>query len=263
MVLLHIGAFQFDVNSQLSTPWHRLAPKTRLLCAVLLVFAVALTPNGRWATWLIYGLGIWTIGVISQVTLPVLLKRVSAEFVFIGVVLLGTLFRDGGQVLWQWGWLRITSEGLTVLGSVSVKALLSLLIMNILILTTSVTALLQGMVDLGLPPLLVAILASMYRYIAVLVDEFESMRRAALSRNLMANRSWQRLVVGHMIGSLFIRTYDRGERIYRAMLSRGYDGLMLNRSMDGGGRGDRVAITSVVLLAALGQIIYLINLQLR
>lgn len=225
MILLHVGAFRLDVNSDRASLWHTLAPHIRLLCSLIFVFAAALTPNGHWLVWATYGAGLFVVVLISRVSPIVLLKRVAVEFSFIAAVLLGTLFRDGGVILWQWGWLRITSEGLMVLGSVTTKALLSLLTLNLLVMTTPIVVLLQGLMILKVPPLLVAILSSMYRYTNVLLDEFATMRRAALSRNLMTNRRWQRLVLGNMIGSLFIRTFDRGERIHRAMLSRGYTGI--------------------------------------
>jgi cobalt/nickel transport system permease protein len=110
-----------------------------------------------------------------------------------------------------------------------------------------------------MPPLLVAILASMYRYIAVLIEEFNSMRRAAISRNLMSSRRWQRLVVGNMIGSLFIRTYERGERVHQAMLSRGYQGLPLMGEMPKGGQRDIVALSLTTTFALLGQTVYLLR----
>jgi len=194
--------------------------------------------------------------LLAQVSLLTLLKRVAIEFAFIGAVLLGTLFRSGGEVLWSWGWLQITTEGLTVLGSVTLKALLSLLMLNVLILTTSVPALLHALTVLRTPPLLVAILASMYRYIGVLSGEFNAMRRAATSRNLSGSNHWQRLVIGNMIGSLFIRTYERGERISQAMLSRGYTGTLLMEKVPQGGRCDTLALTLTVVLALLGQVIY-------
>jgi cobalt/nickel transport system permease protein len=258
-MLLHIGAFHLDVDSQRSTLWHRLTPRTRILCALLFVFATSLTPNGRWLTWATYGTALASVILLSCVTLPVLLRRVAVEFTFIGVVLLGTLFRGGGEVLWQWGWLQVTTHGLTVLGSVSLKALLSLLMMNVLVLTTSIPALLNALVALRTPPLLVAILASMYRYIGVLADEFTSMRRAAVSRNLMGNHRWQRLVVGNMMGSLFIRTYDRGDRIHQAMLSRGYTGLPPLNEVPQGRQADLLALTGTVSLALFGQAIYLFH----
>jgi cobalt/nickel transport system permease protein len=223
-----------------------------------MVFAIALTPDGHWLTWAIYGLAVVGLILISRVTLPVLLKRVAVESVFISVVLLGTLFRGGGKVLWAWGPLKITTVGLTVLGSVTLKALLSLLILNILTLTTSIPALLNALVELRTPPLLVAIIASMYRYINVLIGEFNAMRRAAASRNLMGSNRSSRLVVGNMMGSLFIRTYERGERVYQAMLARGYQGVPIVEKVPSGGQRDIVALTLTVILALLGQGVYLL-----
>ena len=223
---------------------------------MLTVFAIVLTPNGHWWTWGIYGLVLVILLSLSRVTLPVLLKRLAVEFTFVGVVLLGTLFRGGGSVLWSWGPLQITTVGLTVLGSVTLKSLLSLMILNLLTLTTSVPALLHALTELRTPPLLVATLASMYRYIGVLVREFNAMRQAAECRNLMSSKRWQRLVVGNMIGSLFIRTYDRGEQVYQAMLSRGYQGIPPVEKLSPGGRRDVVALSLTVILALLGQAIY-------
>lgn len=256
-MLLHIGAFQLDVDSQQTTFWHRLAPRTRLLCTLLAVFAIALTPNGHWLTWGIYAVAVLGVALLSQVTWVVLLKRVALELAFLVMVLLGTLFRQGGEVVWQWGALQITTAGLTVLGSVLLKALLSLLILNVLTLTTPIPALLHALVALRTPPVLVAILASMYRYIGVLIDEFSAMRRAATSRNLMISRRWQRLVVGNMIGSLFIRTYERGDRIHQAMLARGYQGLPPISEVPAGSRQDLAALTLTAVVVLLGQAVYL------
>jgi cobalt/nickel transport system permease protein len=256
-MLLHIGAFRIDIDSEQSTLWHRLAPRTRILCTLLFVFATALTPNGRWWTWAVYSLGLAVVVLVSQVTLPVLLRRVAIEFTFIATVLLGTLFRSGGEVLWKWGWMQITTEGVTVLGSVTLKALMSLLMLNLLVLTTSIPALLKALVELKTPPLLVAIFASMYRYVYVLIEEFSSMRRAATARNLTSGSPRQRQVIGNMIGSLFIRTYERGDRIHKAMLARGYTGLPPVMETPKGGRLDIAALTLTATLTLAGQFIYL------
>ena len=261
-MLLHIGAFHVDVDSKRTTPWHALAPRTRLLCAVLSVFAIALTPNGHWLTWAIYGIGVAGVILLARVTLAVLPKRVGIEFAFVGVVLLGTLFQPGGEVLWSWGWLQITTEGLTVLGSVTLKVLLSLLTLNVLILTTSIPALLHALTVLRTPPLLVAILASMYRYIGVLMGELNAMRRAAAARNFSGSNRWQRLVVGNMIGALFIRTYERGERVYQAMLARGYTGLPPVGEVPKGNWRDILALTLTLIWALVGQLARTMILEL-
>lgn len=256
-MLLHIGAFHLDLNSQQSSPWHSLAPRTRVLCVLLLILAIVITPNGHWRTWAIYGLAILSLLAISQINVAVLLKRLAVESAFVGVVLLGTLFREGGEVLWSWGWLQITSTGLTVLGSVTLKALLSLTILNLLTLTTSVPALLNALLALRTPPLLVAILESMYRYLSVLIGEVAAMKKAAASRNFTGGANWKRQVLANMIGSLFIRTYERGERVYQAMLARGYRGIPPMEKVPLGGKRDWVAIGLTALIAVLGQAIRL------
>jgi cobalt/nickel transport system permease protein len=254
-MFLHVTSFRLALDSHQKTPWHSLTPQTRLLCTILGVFAIALTPNGRWWTWAIYGVGVLSLIRLSRLSLPILLKRVGIEFVLVGVVLLGTLFREGGTVLWSWGIFQINTAGLNVLGSVTLKVLLSLLMLNLLILTTSIPDLLQALLSLRIPPLLVAIMASMYRYLAVLVVEFQTMRRAAVSRNLMLNSPSYRLVLGNMIGALFIRTYERGERVYQAMLARGYRGVLPTETIPSLRKRDFLALTLTGILLLLGQIV--------
>ena len=224
-MLLHIQSLINHQKKQSLTFWHSLGPQTRLLCCLISVFAIALTPNGQWKTWGVYGLGVLWLIIVSRVSWLRLFSRVVIEFAFVGVVLLGTLFRPEGEIVWSWGILKITTTGIMVLGSVATKVFLSLLVLNTLILTTAISDLFQALLALKMPPLLVAIMASMYRYINVVSKEFTAMRQAALSRNLMNNRGMIRRVMGHAIGSLFIRSYERGELIYQAMLARGYRGV--------------------------------------
>jgi cobalt/nickel transport system permease protein len=218
---------------------------------------------GRWWTWAVYGVTVLPILYWSKVSLGILAKRMAIELAFISVILLGTLFRGGGQILWQWGWLQITTNGLVILGSVSIKAFLSLLLLNILTLSTSIPLLLQALVTLKMPPLLVSILASMYRYIGVLTNEFNAMHRAATARNFAPqnlynpqrhDRPWQRQVLGNMLGVLFIRTYDRGDRIYQAMLARGYQGTPIMYESATSTWSDRMAIGCVMILIIVGQV---------
>ena len=75
-----------------------------------------------------------------------------------------------------------------------------------------------------MPGVMVMILSFMYRYIFLLVDEVIRMRQARDSRNFGGKRLWQIRTIGNMIGTLFIRSYERGERVYAAMVARGFDG---------------------------------------
>jgi cobalt/nickel transport system permease protein len=243
-------------DSKQKTFWQKISPRTRLVCVLLMVLAIALTPNGNWWTWSIYGIGIAIAVLISKVNLSILFKRLALESAFLGVLLVGNLFHNTGEILWQWGWFKISTQGLIIVGSVGCKTILSLILLNVLTLTTSIPSLLQALVSLKTPPLLVAILASMYRYIEILIEESNSMRRAAMSRNLLNNKRWQRLIIGNAIGGLFIRTYERGERVYLAMLSRGYRGLPPTPKVIKTKKHDRIALLLTVLVALFGQAVY-------
>ncbi len=252
-MLFHIGAFHLDLNSRQTTPWHTLTPQTRLLCALLAVLAITLTPNGQWLTWGVYGVALLGLVMVSRVNLPVLLQRLAVEMLFVGAVVLGTLFRREGEVVWRWGVLQVTDFGLIVLGSVTCKLLLSLLMLNLLTLTTSIPALLNGLLILRTPPLLVAILESMYRYIGVLIGELNALKIAAASRNFGGKAAWKRQAIANMLGSLFIRTYERGERVHQAMLARGYQGIPPMETLRRGGKRDMLALTVTGAIAILGQ----------
>ncbi|MDJ0507789.1 MAG: cobalt ECF transporter T component CbiQ [Crocosphaera sp.] len=256
-MLLHIHSFVYKHQEQPQTIWHLLSSHTRVLCAFISVFAIALTPNGQWETWGLYGVCVLFLLCISRVSWVRLFSRVIIEFMFIGVVLLGTLFRPEGEVIWSWGILQITTTGVMVLGSVTSKVILSLLVLNILILTTAIPDLFKALLALKMPPLLVAIMASMYRYIDVLNREFITMKRAATSRNLMSNGKMIRQVMGNAIGSLFIRSYERGELIYQAMLSRGYQGVPVSSEKIVYKNRDIIALFFTVIMVIIGQVISL------
>ncbi|EAM51411.1 cobalt ECF transporter T component CbiQ [Crocosphaera watsonii WH 8501] len=255
-MLLHINSFLGQQRQQPPTLWHSLNVQARVLCAFISVFAIALTPNGQWKSWGIYGIGVLFVILISRVSWLSLFSRVIIEFAFVGVVLLGTLFRPEGEVIWSWGILQITTTGVMVLGSVTTKAILSLLMLNTLIMTTEITELFKAFLALKMPPLLVVIMASMYRYIGVINREFTTMKRAAISRNLMSNGKMIRHVMGNAIGSLFIRSYERGELIYNAMLSRGYQGVHGNPEKLAYKNKDIFALIITIFIVFLGQIIY-------
>lgn len=234
----------------------QISPAIQVLCALIMVLAIGITPNGHWITGLIYGMGIAIVLFIRPVNLKKLFQRLAVESVFVMVAVLGLLFRDGEGVLWQWGGLKITMTGLVVLGSVMGKLWLSLLVMNLVTMTLPIPVLLQSLSILKVPPLLIAILASMHRYLDLLIDEFMIMRRAAIARNLMTGRRWQRLVIGNMIGSLFIRTYDRGDRIHQAMLSRGYQGAVISNEPIKLRIRDRLALFITIVFSIFGQLAF-------
>jgi cobalt/nickel transport system permease protein len=116
------------------------------------------------------------------------------------------------------------AQGPIVILTILIKSWLCILSMIVLASTTRFPELLKAFESLRLPRVIVMLMSFMYRYIFVVVDEIMRMKKARDSRSFGGNRRWHIRTAGSMIGALFLRTYERGERIYISMASRGFTG---------------------------------------
>lgn len=151
--------------------------------------------------------------------------------------------------------LTISGEGLRIFTTIAIKSWLSVQVALLLTYTTSFHDLLDALRELRLPRVMVAIIGFMYRYLAVLGDQAQRLMRARAARSAVVvgvqgggTIAWRARVTGGMVGSLFLRSYERSERIYAAMLARGFEGTFRHLGARVIGRGEWVAFT-VVLLA--------------
>jgi len=216
-----------DQYSDLDSLIHSLDPRTKLITSLAFIVAVVLTPVSNWRVFAFYFCLIAALLIISKLPPLYVLKRSLVIFPFVLLIAIFIPFFKSGEVagsynIWLWQ-VSVTYDGLFILANVVVKAWLSILSLILLSATTKFTELLKGLRQLGVPKVIVLILSFMYRYVFVLVDEVMRMRRARDSRNFGGSRLRQLRTIGNMIGTLFIRSYERGERIYAAMLSRGFD----------------------------------------
>jgi cobalt/nickel transport system permease protein len=189
---------------------------------------VVLTPIRNWQAFVFYFGLVVALLIISKLPPLYVLKRSLVIFPFVLLIAIFIPFFKPGEVagsynIWLWQ-VSITYAGLLVLANVVTKAWLCILILILLSSTTKFADLLRGLKQLGIPRVMILILSFMYRYIFVLADEVMRMRQARDSRNFGGGRLRQLKTLGNMIGTLFIRSYERGERIYAAMLARGFDG---------------------------------------
>ena len=223
-----------DKYSDLDSFIHQLDPRTRTLATLAFVLAVMATPPTAWLPFVLYAS--LMIGLILMAKLPLVyaLKRSAVILPFVLMIAIFVPFLGHGEVAGSYnvGWWRVsvTHDGLVVLWNVIAKSWLSALALILLSSTTRFSDLLKGLERLGVPRVMIMILAFMYRYIFVLADEVMRMQRARDSRNGFETRPfggsqlWQVRTVGNMIGTLFIRSYERAERVYGAMVARGFDG---------------------------------------
>ena len=209
---------------------HRLDPRLKLLATLAFVLAVTTTPPGNWIAFAL--LAALAIGAVLTAQVPLIegLKRSAIALPFAGMVAISLPFTQAGEVVWScqlFGFtLTITDAGLALFAAVVIKAWLSVMVSGLLVATTPFPDLLNAMRSLHVPAVLTATISFMYRYLFVLVDEALRLQTARAARSVGAGRTvwWRARVLGGMIGSLFIRSYERSERIYAAMLSRGFAG---------------------------------------
>jgi cobalt/nickel transport system permease protein len=121
---------------------------------------------------------------------------------------------------------RARSGLAVVAASILIKNALALLAMLVLAGTTPFPTLLVALRRLGVPPILVATLQFMDRYRHVLLDELDRMAIARRARTFRRRRALPWSLLGGLIGMLFLRTFERAERVHGAMLARGWSGTL-------------------------------------
>ncbi len=217
------------------SPIHALDPRVKLVLAVGFILTIALTPPGAWPVYILFYAIVLSVELLSDLGVGHVLKRAMLAFPFV-LAALPLIFTVPGEPLltFQIGpWSpQITAAGLERFISIAIKSWLSVQMAIVLAASTRFPELLGAMRAVGIPRLLVAVVGLMWRYLFVLVDEVLRLMRARNARSghpigalhVGGSLAWRAHVTGGMAGNLFMRSFDRGDRIYAAMAARGYDG---------------------------------------
>ena len=154
--------------------------------------------------------------------------------------------------------LELYRDGLLAGTSIVVKGTLGVLAAVILSTTTTAREILRGLETLKLPTIMVQIASFMLRYINVISDEMERMKVARESRGFIATgiKHWK--VIATSAAALFIRSYERGERVHLAMLSRGFDGNLPTLVTDTVTKKHWVSALFVPVLALIFSLLFLV-----
>jgi cobalt/nickel transport system permease protein len=202
------------------SPVHR-AP-AHLKVATLLVFmlVVVATPREWFPVFAAYLALVVGVIALSRVPFAYIGKRMVVEVPFVVFALLMPFVATGPRV--DVLGLNLSEAGLLGAWGLLVKGTLGVMASLTLAATTEPRELLVGLEQLRVPGQLVQIIGFMVRYLDVVTDEMRRMRIARESRGFKGGgiRTWP--VVARTAGALFVRSYERGERVHLAMLSRGY-----------------------------------------
>jgi cobalt/nickel transport system permease protein len=251
------------------SPVHSLDSRIKLVLVVAFILTSGLTPMGAWPVYILLLALAFSAELLSDLGIGFYLKRALLALPFI-LAALPVLFTTHSNVLINLPFgLVLTAAGLERFLSISAKSWISVQAAILLASTTSFPDILLGLRALGLPRLMVAVIGLMWRYLFVIVDEVLRLIRARASRSgdtgqpgrrLGGSVFWRARITGGMAGSLLLRSLERSDRIYNAMLARGYDGEV--RSLPHPGLHTRdwsILAGSLLLLGsllALGQMLW-------
>lgn len=203
---------------------HRAAAHHKLLLLLGFVLVVVATPRTWFPAYgaylaLLVGLALW-----SRIPLGYLAKRMVVEVPFVVFAVLLPFVATGPRT--EVLGVEVSEAGLLAGWGLLAKGTLGVLASLLFAATTEPRDLLYGLQRLHVPQQLVQIAGFMVRYLDVVGDDLRRMRIARESRGFQGRglRAWP--VLARSSGALFIRSYERGERVHLAMLSRGYTGTM-------------------------------------
>lgn len=244
---------------------HRLDPRVKVVVTVVFILSNALLPDGAWLAFGLSWLFLLFINALSNLGIAFTLKRSFVALPF-ALVAATVLFSIPGKALstfqllfWN---LTITDMGLLRFTSILVRSWLSVQMAILLVATARFPDIIHALEHLRVPSILTTIIAFLYRYLFVLADEVFRLLRARESRSAAAagvrsggNVAWRARVAGNMAGQLFLRSYERSDRVYNAMLARGYTGHLMTSNPHVLRRVDYVTMALAMVLILLLQLV--------
>lgn len=248
---------------------HRLDPRVKFVLVLGFILTTALIPVGAWPAYILaFSIAI-SAAILSGLGMGYTLRRAVLALPFV-LAALPVIFTTPGATLFSiplgsWG-VAASVEGLERFASIALKSWISVQAAILLAASTEFPDLLVAMRAVGMPRLLVAVFGLMWRYLFVLADEALRLLRARTARSGLTggpnprpgvSLGWRARVAGGMAGNLFVRSIERSDRIYQAMLSRGYDGEVRTIPRPGLKPSDRL-----ILAAGLGVFVLLLAFAL-
>lgn len=238
-----------DRYADLDSPIHRWSPRHRLVGLTVLIFALSFVRDLRLLPAMVaVALGLYAL---TRMPLSFLVKRLRTPGFFLLAMALLLPFLSGSTVVVQLGPLAVRQEGCLELLRVVAKFTAILTLSLVLFGAAPILSTIKAMRGLGLPPILADMTLLSYRYIYEIGDDLARMERGMRLRGFHARRLGGRTLrdLAALAGSLLVRSYERSERVYKAMVLRGYGRSTLAPEEREGDASDVLLLGGVLLLA--------------
>jgi cobalt/nickel transport system permease protein len=226
------------------SPIHRLDPRAKLIGLAGVTLVAVSAPLPAWPAYVACAATLLTVAALAHLEPRTLWSRAKVVLPLVLFVAVFLPFVRGGESI-DLGPFGVSRDGVETFATVSAKAILGTLSAVILGATTSFPDVLHALERLKAPKLLVLIAAFMYRYLFTIVDEVQRMRAALAARGYAPKHALQIQAIGRVATALFLRTYERGERVHLAMLARGWRQTMPRLHTLAYSRADAVFLIAV------------------
>ena len=235
---------------------HRLNPKSKIITFIFLIVLCSTVNSFSLRLYSAYLFYLAVILLFSRLPLIGILKKsgVIVLFVILMSGFMPFIRHTEGEVpdFIIFHSIGIYRTGLMVFINILFRAYIDIAALLILISTDTFPMILQGFAELKVPSVVVNIISITYRYLYVIGDEAVRMKRAVDARGYSGKWIWKAGIFGKIIGSLFLKSYERSERVYLAMLSRGYSGTVFGRKTGGLKTSDWIFLSiSLIFTAAV------------
>lgn len=216
---------------------HDLDPRIKVVVTIAFILSNALLPDGAWLAFGLAWIFVLAANAYSGLGLGFTFRRSFIALPF-ALAAITVLFSIPGKpvasfhlLLWN---LTISDAGLLRFISIVIRSWLSVQMAILLVAATEFPKIVHALRYLRIPAVLTTIISFLYRYLFVLADEVLRLLRAREARSAVVTGRksggsvlWRARMTGNMAGQLFLRSYERSDRVYNAMLSRGYTGELL------------------------------------
>lgn len=230
---------------------HHMAPQAKLAGLAAFVAVVAVIPRQRLPVFATAAVVVALVVALARLSPRTVAVRLAAVVPFVAFALFVPFLGTGERT--EVLWFSVSVDGLWAMWNVLAKALLGATAAIVVAATTPIPDVVLGLTRLRIPRVLVGIVAFAFRYLDLVADQLWRMSRAMIARGHDPRWLWQARPIASSVGVLFVRTYERGERVHQAMVSRGYRGTMPELEPAGapGPPSWIAAVPSVVVLVAL------------
>lgn len=197
-----------DTYAGLNAPLHNLNPTAKILLLFFFLLLILFTPINYRLWFCFYVFFAAVLIHLSKIPLTFIFTRLANIIPFIILVSLSALFRKQGHILFI---------------AYVLKSTLATLLVLLVSVTTRFSKILETLKRLGVPELFIYLFSFMYRYSFLLEDQLLRSTRAWASRSVNRHGNLAKAkILSNILGSIFIRAYERAERVYLAMCARGY-----------------------------------------